>query len=82
MKKALIRMQEMQAFLAERGIDAHVHVTTSGEGRNHSCEIQVFNSGCAIVASAKWYSWRSEDFEGDWAEFEAKVRSEFFGWWE
>ena len=76
-------MQEMQAFLAERGIDAHVNVTTSGEmNENHSCDIRVFNDDCKIFAEVGWDSWRTDEFETAWAEFEAKVRDGFFGWWE
>lgn len=75
-------MQEMQMFLAERGIDAHVDVTNSGpNNENHSCEIRVFND-CDIFADVSWRSWRTDEFEKAWAEFEAKVKEEFFGWWE
>ena len=75
-------MQEMQAFLAERGIDAHVYVTNSGDrNENHSCNIRVFDV-CEIFAEVSWKSWRTDEFEEDWAEFETKVRDRFFGWWE
>ena len=83
MKKALKKMQEMQAFLTERGIDAHVDVTTSWErGVNHSCDIRVFDNDCTMVANVSYYSWRTDEFERAWNEFEAKVRERFYGWWE
>lgn len=76
-------MQEMQVFLAERGIDAHVDVTTSGErGENHSCDIRVFGDDCTMVANVSYCSWRTDEFERAWNEFEAKVRDLFYGWWE
>lgn len=85
MKKALRMMQEMQAFLAERGIDAHVNTTSftstwSGK-TEHACEITVFGDD-EIVAKGNWASYDAERFEVEWAEFEAKVRERFFGWWE
>lgn len=73
-------MQEMQAFLAERGINVHVDATRTEH--THSCKIIVFNDECEVVADVYWRSWRPEVFESDWAEFEAKVRESFFGWWE
>lgn len=85
MKKALRMMQEMQAFLAERQIEAHVDTTvfksSVDEAVHHACEITVFGDE-GIVAKASWGSYHAEDFEDDWAEFEAKVKKRFFGWWE
>lgn len=78
-------MQEMQAFLAERQIEAHVTTTvfkSSADGTvHHACEITVFGDE-GIVAKSSWGSYRTKDFEPDWAEFEKKVKDEFFGWWE
>lgn len=76
-------MQEMQAFLAERGIDAHVDTTVSGaHNENHSASIRVFNDECKIVADVKWASYAQDAFEADWAAFEKKVKEEFLAWWE
>lgn len=78
-------MQEMQAFLAERGIDAHVDTmgfTSTVNGKTeHACGITVFDDE-GIVAKTSWGSYHAEDFEAEWAEFEKKVKAEFFGWWE
>ena len=83
MKKALRMMQEMQAFLAERCIDAHVDVTNSGPNNSyHGCEMRVFDDDCNIVGDVVYRAWCPEAFEDDWAEFEAKVKERFFGWWE
>ena len=30
----------------------------------------------------EWTDYKPEDFEAEWAEFEKKVKEEFFGWWE
>lgn len=75
-------MQEMQAFLAERGIDAHVTTTACPNVSTHSCEITVFSAESHIIATARWRSYAREDFEADWAEFEKKVKDEFLAWWE
>ena len=76
-------MQEMQAFLAERGIDAHVDVTNSGPNNGyHSCEMRVFDDDCQVVGAVCYRAWYPEAFEAEWAEFEAKVKERFFGWWE
>ena len=82
MKKALKKMWEMQAFLAERGIDAHVNVTTCGD--IHSVEIAVFykeGDGRKIL-SVSWANYRADEFPAAWTEFETAVREKFFGWWE
>lgn len=82
MKKALRIMQEMQAFLAERGIDSHVTTTACPNVSTHSCEITVFTAEAKVFANVRWRSYAREDFEADWAEFEKKVKDEFFAWWE
>lgn len=78
-------MQEMQMFLAERGIDAHVNTThfvsTVSKETEHACEITVFGDE-GIVAKAGWASYDAERFEAQWDEFQLKVRMEFLGWWE
>lgn len=82
MKEVLRLMQEMQLWLAERGVDAHVDMTKSGEGA-HSCSIVVFNpANNKVVASCYWRSWCMGEFDQDWPKFESDVKAEFFGWWE
>jgi hypothetical protein len=79
MKRALKMMQEMQAFLAERGIQSHVDITFCY--KIHSCQITVWNDS-EIFAKCDWADYKQEDFEPEWAKFEKKVQDEFFGWWE
>lgn len=78
-------MQEMQMFLAERGIDAHVNTThfvsSVSKETEHACEITVFGDE-GIVAKASWASYDPYRLEDSWAELEAKLKEEFFGWWE
>lgn len=82
MKKALKMMWEMQTFLAERGIDAHVNVTTCRD--LHSVEIAVFykEGDERKILSVSWANYRADEFPAAWAEFETAVREKFFGWWE
>lgn len=81
MREALKLMQEMQLFLAERGVDVHVDVTKSGDN-NHSCCINVFNESNKIVARCDYRSWMIDEFAPDWAKFELEVKIKVLGWWE
>lgn len=82
MKKALKMMWEMQAFLAERGIDAHVNVTTCRD--LHSVEIAVFykEGDERKILSVSWANYRAEEFDNAWTQFERQVADSIFGWWE
>lgn len=84
MKKALKKMWEMQAFLAERGISAHVNVTiVKRESREiHSCEINVFGPEKGEIISVSWADFRADEFDNAWTQFERQVADRFFGWWE
>lgn len=82
MKEVLRLMQAMQLWLAERGVDAHIETTRSGEG-NRSCRIVVFDpDNNMIVAECSWHSWCVDEFDQDWPKFESEVKDKFFGWWE
>ena len=84
MKKALKKMWEMQAFLAERGIDAHVNTTTAESefGEIHSCDIHVFGPEKGEIISVSWANYRADEFDNAWTQFERQVADKFFGWWE
>ena len=84
MKKALKKMWEMQAFLAERGIAAHVNTTTvkREDGDLHACEIAVFGPAKGEIISVSWANYRAEEFDNAWTQFERQVSDRFFGWWE
>lgn len=79
MKKAIEMMQAMQNWLAQYEISATLTTTFGDFGRAVTMYVHDQNG---VVAGVSYESFRADEFEDAWAEFEAKVKDHFFGWWE